>query len=114
MTTARKFATSARTVAIAYVRVSTAGQERETGKQIEKLLQLAADKGFNLLTIEGEVQQGTLSLQEDRPILHKCLKLAKENGYKIIAVDPSRISRNAEHAKQLSLQCGAREASECR
>jgi DNA invertase Pin-like site-specific DNA recombinase len=101
MTTARKLATSARTVAIAYVRVSTPGQERETGTQIEKLLQLAADKGFSVLTIEGEVQQGTYSLQEDRPVLHECLKLAKENGYKIIAVDPSRISRNAEHAKQL-------------
>ncbi|WP_386683064.1 recombinase family protein [Loktanella sp. R86503] len=101
MTTARDLATSAIKIAIPYGRVSTLGQEGELGRQWERLAILAAKDGYTLLPFETEVQQGTLSSADDRPVLHSCLRRAKENGYKILAADPSRISRNGKHAKQL-------------
>ena len=101
MTTARNIATSASKIAIPYGRVSTAGQECELGRQWERLSILAAKDGYTLLPFETEVQQGTLSSEDDRPVLHDCIRRARENGYKILAADPSRISRNGKHAKQL-------------
>jgi hypothetical protein len=90
-------------VAIAYARVSTPGQAAEEAilKQLAKIWKKAHEEGYTIADNIIEVQDGTLTLQDDRPELHRCLQAAKERDCVIITVSPSRISRNAEHAKQL-------------
>ena len=94
---------SIRQKAIAYARVSTPGQADQEAilTQLKKIRKKARREGFLIVDTITEVQNGALTSQEDRPGLHMSLKAAVDQDCVIMTVNPSRLSRNAEHAKQL-------------
>ncbi|WP_386680939.1 recombinase family protein [Loktanella sp. R86503] len=88
---------------LGYVRVSTKGQfdKSHLAQQIERIQLFAQRRGLRVVKIYEEVRRGMLSSPQDRPALYECLKDASSRVCKIVAASPSRLSRNAEHAKQL-------------
>jgi hypothetical protein len=90
--------------AVAYVRVSTKSQDRKGDllSQIVKILYWAQDNGVVIEWIFREVQNGALSSPTERPVLHECFQAAVRRNLKIVALDPSRISRSAENAAEFA------------
>lgn len=92
--------------AVAYLRVSLQQQadRGDLGVQHDKVYRWAHNNGYQIVQTVQEVQRGTLTSSEERPALHECLMIAKKDNLVIITLSPSRISRNAEHAKKLDLK----------
>lgn len=89
--------------AVAYLRVSTQQQADDgaLGVQFDKVHPWAQNNGYQIVLTMQEVQHGTLTSQVDRPVFHECLRIAKGDDLVIIALSPSRISRNLEHARRI-------------
>jgi DNA invertase Pin-like site-specific DNA recombinase len=81
--------------AVAYYRVSTAGQGRSgLGLEAQRtsVLGLAASREYNLLAEFTEVESGK---RDNRPELEKALNLAKVTGSVLVIAKLDRLSRNA-------------------
>ncbi len=93
-----------RSRAVVYARVSTEGQNNDGDLEVQlyKIVAWANQNGIAIEQVFQEVQDGALSSKVDRPQLHECLRTAIEGGYVVVALDPSRITRNAAAAQKLA------------